>query len=131
MRCERYAAGGCNSVLERMGPEDAWAELYTDLPSDVAKVKVAGRSHPLTITAAAASAALQTTGRNGCHGSARNNVAGPVRPSGAEDAVRVYVEANSQKGGRCSLASEAMMIVSKICGRGVGAPPQPLVTNRL
>ena len=52
-----------------------------------------------------------------------------VRPSGTEDAVRVYAEANSQSGAD-SLASEAMMLIYKLCG-GVGAPPQPLITNRL
>lgn len=52
-----------------------------------------------------------------------------VRPSGTEDAVRVYAEANTQKGAD-SLASEAMMLIHKLCG-GVGAPPQPLITNRL
>ena len=52
-----------------------------------------------------------------------------VRPSGTEDAVRVYAEANSQKGAD-SLASEAMMLIHKLCG-GVGAPPQPFISNRL
>jgi len=52
-----------------------------------------------------------------------------VRPSGTEDAVRVYAEANTQKGAD-TLAYEAMMLIYKLCG-GVGAPPQPLITNRL
>ncbi len=52
-----------------------------------------------------------------------------VRPSGTEDAVRVYAEANTQKGAD-SLASEAMILIHKLCG-GVGAPPQPTITNRL
>ena len=52
-----------------------------------------------------------------------------VRPSGTEDAVRVYAEANTQKGAD-TLAYEAMMLIYKLCG-GIGAPPQPLITNRL
>lgn len=52
-----------------------------------------------------------------------------VRPSGTEDAVRVYAEANSQEGAN-SLASEAMALVHKLCG-GVGEVPRPLLTNRL
>ncbi len=52
-----------------------------------------------------------------------------VRPSGTEDAVRVYAEANSQRGAD-ALAYEAMMLIYKLCG-GVGAPPQSLIANRL
>ena len=87
-------------------------------------------------TAAASPAALQTALQSAMDAVASQENAGNgpkprcfVRPSGTEDAVRVYAEANSQKGAD-SLASEAMMLVFKLCG-GVGEPPRPLFTNRL
>mmetsp|Transcript_27327 Transcript_27327/g.51639 ORF Transcript_27327/g.51639 Transcript_27327/m.51639 type:complete len:428 (-) Transcript_27327:48-1331(-) len=116
-----------------------WAKLYEDMPSKQAKVKVSDRTVISTNdneTAATAPAALQTALQSAMDAmtSYENASNGPrprcfVRPSGTEDAVRVYAEANSQKGAD-SLASEAMMLVYKLCG-GVGAPPQPLITNRL
>ncbi len=85
-------------------------------------------------TAATAPEALQTALQSAMDAMASQENAGNgpkprcfVRPSGTEDAVRVYAEANSQKGAD-SLASEAMMLVHKLCG-GVGDPPQPLITN--
>ncbi|KAL9181131.1 hypothetical protein ACHAXT_009936 [Thalassiosira profunda] len=116
-----------------------WAKLYSDMPSKQAKVKVADRTVISTNgneTAATAPAALQAALESAMDAMAsRENVgSGPkprcfVRPSGTEDAVRVYAEAISQKGAD-SLASEAMMLVYKLCG-GVGSPPKPLITNRL
>jgi len=116
-----------------------WAKLYADMPSKQAKVKVADRTVISTNdneTAATAPAALQTALDSAMQAMAKqeNVGSGPkprcfVRPSGTEDAVRVYAEANSQNGAD-SLASEAMMLIHKLCG-GIGAPPQPLITNRL
>ncbi|KAL7535903.1 hypothetical protein ACHAXR_006796 [Thalassiosira sp. AJA248-18] len=116
-----------------------WAKLYADMPSKQTKVKVADRTVISTNdneTAATAPAALQTALQSAMDAMATEENAGNgpkprcfVRPSGTEDAVRVYAEANSQKGAD-SLASEAMMLIHKLCG-GVGAPPQPLITNRL
>ena len=116
-----------------------WAQLYSDMPSKQAKVKVADRTVILTNdneTAATAPEALQIALQSAMDAMAtqENKSSGPkprcfVRPSGTEDAVRVYAEANSQRGAD-SLASEAMMLIHKLCG-GVGAPPQPLITNRL
>mmetsp|Transcript_30561 Transcript_30561/g.62445 ORF Transcript_30561/g.62445 Transcript_30561/m.62445 type:complete len:620 (+) Transcript_30561:57-1916(+) len=116
-----------------------WANLYSDMPSKQAKVKVADRTMISTNdneTEATAPAALQTALQAAMDAMAalENIKDGPkprcfVRPSGTEDAVRVYAEANSQNGAD-SLASEAMMLVHKLC-RGVGAPPQPFISNRL
>ncbi len=116
-----------------------WAQLYNDMPSKQAKVKVADRTVITTNdneTAATSPAALQKALQSAMDAMAleENTSSGPkprcfVRPSGTEDAVRVYAEANSQSGAD-SLASEAMMLIYKLCG-GVGAPPQPLITNRL
>lgn len=116
-----------------------WAQLYSDLPSKQAKVKVADRTVILTNdneTAATAPEALQTALQSAMDAMASQENAGNgpkprcfVRPSGTEDAVRVYAESNSQRGAD-SLASEAMMLIYKLCG-GVGEPPRPLITNRL
>jgi phosphoacetylglucosamine mutase len=116
-----------------------WAQLYNDMPSKQAKVKVADRTVITTNdneTAATSPAALQKALQSAMDAMAleENTSSGPkprcfVRPSGTEDAVRVYAEANSQSGAD-RLASEAMMLIYKLCG-GVGAPPQPLITNRL
>jgi phosphoacetylglucosamine mutase len=115
-----------------------WAKLYNDMPSKQAKVKVADRTVISTNdneTAAVSPTSLQTALQSAMDMLASQETSsGPkprcfVRPSGTEDAVRVYAEANSQRGAD-SLASEAMMLVYKLCG-GVGKPPKPFVTNRL
>jgi phosphoacetylglucosamine mutase len=118
---------------------NTWAQLYSDMPSRQAKVKVADRTVITTNdneTAAVAPEALQKALQSAMDAMAaeENRSDGPkprcfVRPSGTEDAVRVYAEANTQNGAD-SLASEAMMLIYKLCG-GVGSPPQPLITNRL
>jgi phosphoacetylglucosamine mutase len=117
---------------------NTWAQLYSDMPSRQAKVKVADRTVITTNdneTAAVAPVALQKALQSAMDAMAMTEKSnGPkprcfVRPSGTEDAVRVYAEANTQSGAD-SLASEAMMLIYKLCG-GVGSPPQPLITNRL
>ena len=109
------------------------------MPSRQAKVKVADRTVITTNdneTAAVAPVALQNALQSAMDAMAveENSIDGPkprcfVRPSGTEDAVRVYAEANTQKGAD-SLASEAMIVMYKLCG-GVGSPPQPFISNRL
>lgn len=116
-----------------------WADLYSDMPSRQAKVKVADRTVIRTNdneTAAVAPEALQKALQSAMDAMAaeENRDVGPkprcfVRPSGTEDAVRVYAEANTQSGAD-SLASEAMALIYKLCG-GVGSPPDPIITNRL
>eukprot|EP00986_Skeletonema_menzelii_P012843 scaffold7241_cov152-Skeletonema_menzelii.AAC.2 len=115
-----------------------WAKLYTDMPSKQAKVKVADRTVITTNdneTAAVAPVSLQSALQSAMNMMASQEGGnGPkprcfVRPSGTEDAVRVYAEANSQRGAD-SLASEAMMLVYKLCG-GVGSPPKSFVANKL
>ena len=115
-----------------------WAKLYDDMPSKQAKVKVADRTVIATNdneTAAIAPASLQTALQSAMDAMASQESGdGPkprcfVRPSGTEDAVRVYAEANSQRGAD-TLASEAVMLVFKLCG-GVGSPPKPFVSNKL
>jgi phosphoacetylglucosamine mutase len=118
---------------------NTWAQLYSDMPSKQAKVTVADRTVITTNdneTAATAPEALQKALQSAMDAmaAAENRSDGPkprcfVRPSGTEDAVRVYAEANTQNGAD-SLASEAMMLIYKLCG-GVGSPPQPFITNRL
>ena len=118
---------------------NTWAHLYSDMPSRQAKVKVADRTVITTNdneTAAVAPVALRKALQSAMDAIAleENRSDGPkprcfVRPSGTEDAVRVYAEANTQNGAD-SLASEAMMLIYKLCG-GVGSPPRPLITNRM
>ena len=118
---------------------NTWARLYSDMPSRQSKVKVADRTVIATNdneTAAVAPEALQIALQSAMDAMSveENRTDGPkprcfVRPSGTEDAVRVYAEANSQNGAD-SLASEAMMLIYKLCG-GHGSPPEPLISNRL
>lgn len=118
---------------------NTWADLYSDMPSRQAKVKVADRTVIQTNdneTAAVAPEALHKALQSAMDAMAaeENRSSGPkprcfVRPSGTEDAVRVYAEANTQSGAD-SLASEAMALIYKLCG-GVGSPPEPLISNRL
>mmetsp|Transcript_13862 Transcript_13862/g.28238 ORF Transcript_13862/g.28238 Transcript_13862/m.28238 type:complete len:601 (-) Transcript_13862:54-1856(-) len=115
-----------------------WAKLYNDMPSKQAKVKVADRTVISTNdneTAATAPVSLQIALQSAMDAMAlQEGGNGPkprcfVRPSGTEDAVRVYAEANSQRGAD-TLASEAMMLVHKLCG-GVGSPPKSFLANSL
>jgi len=128
-----------DSILYLRGWDlNTWAKLYEDMPSKQAKVKVSDRTLITTNsneTAATSPAALQAALQSAMDAMASKEASnGPkprcfVRPSGTEDAVRVYAEANSQEGAN-SLASEAMALVHKLCG-GVGEVPRPLLTNRL
>jgi len=119
-----------------------WAGLYEDMPSRQAKVKVADRTVITTNnseTAATAPSSLQPALQAAMDATASSErrvgaADGPkprcfVRPSGTEDAVRVYAEARTREGAD-ALASEAMALLHKLCG-GVGAPPRPFVSAGL
>lgn len=101
---------------------EQWAELYSDLPSRQLKVKVADRSVIATTDAerrVAAPAALQEAIDKAVAGvpSGRSF----VRPSGTEDVVRVYAEAETQEL-TDALANDVAKLVHKLAG-GVGPEP--------
>lgn len=99
-----------------------WNAMYTDLPSRQLKVKVADRSVIQTTeaeTKVASPPALQAA-----IDSAVEKYEGGrafVRPSGTEDVVRVYAEAQTQKIAD-SLAREVAIQVFQL-GGGIGEMP--------
>ncbi|KAM9666113.1 phosphoacetylglucosamine mutase isoform 3-T5 [Trichechus inunguis] len=101
-----------------------WDALYTDLPNRQLKVKVADRQVINTTDAerqAVTPPGLQEA-INGLVKKYRLSRAF-VRPSGTEDVVRVYAEADSQESAD-SLAHEVSLAVFQLAG-GVGERPQP------
>ena len=111
---------------------EEWDGLYEDWPSRQCKVRVRDRSVIRTNeseTRATAPPNLQPAldaavvasggGRSRCF----------VRPSGTENAVRVYAEAATQDAAD-ALASEAAALLHSLCG-GVGDPPRPLARSRM
>ncbi|KAM5326903.1 phosphoacetylglucosamine mutase isoform 1-T2 [Glossophaga mutica] len=101
-----------------------WDALYTDLPNRQLKVKVADRQ--VISTTDAERQAVRPPGLQ----EAVNNLVKKyklsrafVRPSGTEDVVRVYAEADSQESAD-SLAHEVSLAVFQLAG-GVGERPQP------
>ncbi|XP_039708917.1 phosphoacetylglucosamine mutase [Pteropus medius] len=101
-----------------------WDALYTDLPNRQLKVKVADRQ--LISTTDAERQAVTPPGLQ----EAINDLVKKyelsrafVRPSGTEDIVRVYAEADSQESAD-SLAYEVSVAVFQLAG-GVGESPQP------
>ncbi|CAB1103506.1 unnamed protein product [Ectocarpus sp. CCAP 1310/34] len=113
----------CEAVLRLKGWScKDWAALYADLPSRQAKTAVADRSiitcSPDETSAlrppglqAALDKAMATTPNGRCF----------VRPSGTEDVVRVYAEADTREAAD-ALCLEAMQAVHDIAG-GVGERP--------
>ncbi|KAM8777966.1 phosphoacetylglucosamine mutase isoform 2-T4 [Rhynchonycteris naso] len=102
-----------------------WDALYTDLPNRQLKVKVADRQ--VICTTDAERQAVTPPGLQ----EAINDLVKKyklsrafVRPSGTEDVVRVYAEADSQ-GSADSLAHEVSWAVYQLAG-GVGEKPQPV-----
>ncbi|XP_024432388.1 phosphoacetylglucosamine mutase [Desmodus rotundus] len=101
-----------------------WDALYTDLPNRQLKVKVADRQVISTTDAE-----RQTVTPPGLQEAINNLVKkyklsrAFVRPSGTEDVVRVYAEADSQESAD-SLAYEVSLAVFQLAG-GVGERPQP------
>ena len=119
-----------------------WDGLYEDLPSRQCKVKVLDRSvirtndsetkatapsnlQPALDAAMAASDAALRKGGDQEQAPSRCF----VRPSGTENAVRVYAEASTQDAAD-ALASEAAALLHRLCG-GVGDPPRPIVRSRM
>ncbi|XP_058422683.1 phosphoacetylglucosamine mutase isoform X1 [Diceros bicornis minor] len=101
-----------------------WDALYTDLPNRQLKVKVADRQ--VISTTDAERQAVTPSGLQ----EAINDLVKKyklsrafVRPSGTEDVVRVYAEADSQESAD-SLAHEVSLAVFQLAG-GVGERPQP------
>ncbi|XP_077367427.1 phosphoacetylglucosamine mutase isoform X1 [Festucalex cinctus] len=102
-----------------------WDAIYTDLPNRQLKVKVSDRRVIDTTDAerrAASPAGLQDAidASVAKYGRARSF----VRPSGTEDVVRVYAEADTQESAD-SLAHEVSLAVYRLAG-GVGEEPKPL-----
>ncbi|XP_042527071.1 phosphoacetylglucosamine mutase [Dipodomys spectabilis] len=100
-----------------------WDALYSDLPNRQVKVKVADRR--LISTTDAERQAVTPPGLQ----AAINNLVRKyrlsrafVRPSGTEDVVRVYAEADSQESAD-SLAHEVSLAVFELAG-GIGERPQ-------
>ena len=111
---------------------EEWDRLYEDLPSRQCKVQVRDRTvietndsesrataPPNLQPALDAAMAASGGGRSRCF----------VRPSGTENAVRVYAEAATQDAAD-ALASEAAALLHRLCG-GVGDPPRPIARSRM
>ncbi|XP_008942913.1 PREDICTED: phosphoacetylglucosamine mutase [Merops nubicus] len=104
-----------------------WDAIYTDLPNRLLKVQVADRR--VIATGDAERRALTPAGLqeelDGLVGKYRLARAF-VRPSGTEDVVRVYAEADAQgRENADALAHEVSLAVYNLAG-GKGAPPQPI-----
>jgi len=124
-----------------------WDALYEDLPSRQCKVKVGDRSiirtdesearavAPPRLQPALDSAMEALDGRSRSGIPSGGGAVAParsrcfVRPSGTENAVRVYAEASTQADAD-GLASEAAALVHGLCG-GVGRTPSGAVPSRL
>uniref|UniRef100_A0A3P9K0D0 Phosphoacetylglucosamine mutase n=1 Tax=Oryzias latipes TaxID=8090 RepID=A0A3P9K0D0_ORYLA len=104
---------------------EQWDRIYTDLPNRQLKVKVSDRRVIDTTDAerrAVSPAGLQEAIDNlvKTYRKARSF----VRPSGTEDVVRVYAEADTQESAD-ALAHEVSLAVYRLAG-GVGDEPKPL-----
>ncbi|XP_024986965.1 phosphoacetylglucosamine mutase [Cynara cardunculus var. scolymus] len=105
------------AILQHMGwSVDKWNELYHDLPSRQLKVKVADRS--AVVTNYAETSVEKPPGIQ----EAINAITGKypqgrcfVRPSGTEDVVRVYAEANTQEAAD-ELATQVAKLVDQFLG---------------
>ncbi|XP_035744440.1 phosphoacetylglucosamine mutase isoform X2 [Egretta garzetta] len=102
-----------------------WDAIYADLPSRLLKVQVADRR--VIDTADAERRAVTPPGlqeRIDVLVKKYNLSRAFVRPSGTEDVVRIYAEADTQENAD-ALAHEVSLAVYHLA-RGKGAPPQPL-----
>ncbi|KAM9703711.1 phosphoacetylglucosamine mutase [Menidia menidia] len=102
-----------------------WDTIYTDLPNRQLKVKVADRR--VIDTTDAERRAVSPSGLQDAIDSLvkkYRQARSFVRPSGTEDVVRVYAEADTQEGAD-ALAHEVSLAVYRLAG-GVGGEPQPL-----
>ncbi|XP_005914338.1 phosphoacetylglucosamine mutase [Haplochromis burtoni] len=102
-----------------------WDTIYTDLPNRQLKVKVADRrvidttdAERRAVTPAGLQEAIDNLVKK--YKQARSF----VRPSGTEDVVRVYAEADTQESAD-ALAHEVSLAVYRLAG-GVGDEPKPL-----
>ncbi|KAM6184721.1 phosphoacetylglucosamine mutase [Rhynchocyon petersi] len=101
-----------------------WDALYTDIPNRQLKVKVADRQ--IISTTDAERRAVTPPGLQEAIDALVKKYRlsrAFVRPSGTEDIVRVYAEADSQ-GSADSLAHEVSLAVFQLAG-GIGERPQP------
>ncbi|NXR15981.1 AGM1 mutase, partial [Semnornis frantzii] len=101
-----------------------WDAIYTDLPNRLLKVQVADRRAVGTADAerrAVSPAGLQQ--QIDALVQQRRLARAFVRPSGTEDVVRIYAEADTQEAAD-ALAHEVALAVYHLAG-GKGAPPQP------
>ncbi|XP_068609666.1 phosphoacetylglucosamine mutase [Brachionichthys hirsutus] len=103
-----------------------WDAIYGDLPNRQLKVKVADRrvidttdAERRVVSPAGLQESIDTLVRN--HRRARAF----VRPSGTEDVVRVYAEAETRESAD-ALAHEVSLAVYRLAG-GVGGEPKPLL----
>ncbi|KAM6355333.1 phosphoacetylglucosamine mutase isoform 1-T1 [Podargus strigoides] len=102
-----------------------WDAVYTDLPNRLLKVQVADRRVIDTTDAerrAVTPLGLQETIDELVKKYKLSRAF--VRPSGTEDVVRVYAEADTQENAD-ALAHEVSLAVYRLAG-GRGAPPQPI-----
>lgn len=102
-----------------------WDAIYTDLPNRLLKVKIADRrvidttdAERRAVSPAGLQDAIDTLVKK--YRLARSF----VRPSGTEDVVRVYAEADTQESAD-GLAHEVSLAVYRLAG-GVGDEPKPL-----
>ncbi|NXX74151.1 AGM1 mutase, partial [Urocolius indicus] len=100
-----------------------WDSIYTDLPNRLLRVQVAERRAVATVDAERRAVSPPGLQENidalvGKYRAARAF----VRPSGTEDVVRVYAEADTQENAD-ALALEVSLAVYHLAG-GKGAPPQ-------
>ncbi|XP_051909391.1 phosphoacetylglucosamine mutase isoform X2 [Hippocampus zosterae] len=102
-----------------------WDAIYTDVPNRQLKVKVSDRrlidttdAERRAVSPAGLQDAIDTLVAKYRHARAF------VRPSGTEDVVRVYAEADTQESAD-SLAHEVSLAVYRLAG-GVGDEPKPL-----
>ncbi|KAK7906927.1 hypothetical protein WMY93_015539 [Mugilogobius chulae] len=102
-----------------------WDAIYTDLPNRQLKVKVADRrvinttdAERRAVSPAGLQDAIDATVKK------YNLARSFVRPSGTEDVVRVYAEADTQESAD-ALAHEVSLVVYRLAG-GVGDEPKPL-----
>lgn len=102
---------------------EQWNEAYTDLPNRQLKVKVKDRS-VIQTTDAERKAATPPGLQSAIDEAVAKYTDGRsfVRPSGTEDVVRVYAEADSQSSAD-KLANEVAVLVYRMAG-GIGEEPQ-------
>ena len=113
----------CEAVLRLKGWDcKDWAALYADLPSRQAKTAVADRS--ILTCSPDETSTLRPPGLQKALDEAMSGIPNGrcfVRPSGTEDVVRVYAEADTREDAD-SLCLKAMQAVHDIAG-GVGERP--------